>query len=89
MKLFYLAIFSRLLARIVSAQQIPSYQDNYVNDFANILNEFDKALDELGIENEIYIYDGVGQAFANPSENNYAPKETEDAWIDTGGNNVR
>ncbi|HLF53702.1 MAG TPA: dienelactone hydrolase family protein [Candidatus Nanoarchaeia archaeon] len=45
--------------------------------------EFDKLLDELGINNEIYIYEGVGHAFANPSGMNYAPNETEDAWIKT------
>ncbi|KKT73410.1 MAG: Carboxymethylenebutenolidase [Candidatus Collierbacteria bacterium GW2011_GWB1_44_6] len=30
--------------------------------------------------NEIYIYSGVGHAFANPSNANYAPEETKDAW---------
>lgn len=47
------------------------------------VKEFDMALDNLGIENEIYIYPGVGHAFANPSGNNYAPEETEDAWMKT------
>ena len=47
------------------------------------INEFDSALDKLNIENEVYIYDGVGHAFANPSGMNYAPKETNDAWIKT------
>ncbi len=45
--------------------------------------QFDKALDELGIENEIYIYPNVGHAFANPSGANYAPEETKDAWEKT------
>lgn len=44
---------------------------------------FDKALDELGIKNEIYIYPNVGHAFANPSGMNYAPEETKDAWNKT------
>ncbi len=44
---------------------------------------FDAALDKLGIENEIYIYPGVGHAFANPSGANYAPTETKDAWDKT------
>ncbi|KKT81227.1 MAG: hypothetical protein UW80_C0055G0013, partial [Microgenomates group bacterium GW2011_GWC1_44_9] len=30
--------------------------------------------------NEIYIYSGVGHAFANPTGANYAPEETKDAW---------
>lgn len=47
------------------------------------VNEFDAALDELGIENEIYLYQGVGHAFANPSGQNYAPIETADAWQKT------
>ncbi len=45
--------------------------------------KFDVALDELGIENEIYIYPNVGHAFANPSGANYAPEETKDAWEKT------
>jgi len=45
--------------------------------------KFNAALDELGIENEIYIYPGVGHAFANPSGMNYAPAETKDAWEKT------
>ena len=45
--------------------------------------KFDAALDELGIENEIYIYENVGHAFANPSGANYAPEETKDAWEKT------
>jgi carboxymethylenebutenolidase len=44
---------------------------------------FDQTLDNLGIENEIYIYPGVGHAFANPSGANYAPEETQDAWQKT------
>lgn len=47
------------------------------------VNEFDTALDNIGVENQIYIYPGVGHAFANPSGNNYAPDETEDAWMKT------
>jgi carboxymethylenebutenolidase len=29
---------------------------------------------------QIYIYPGVGHAFANPSGDNYAPEEMLDAW---------
>lgn len=49
----------------------------------NDVNQFDLALDSLAIKNEIYIYDGVGHAFANPSGMNYAPDETRDAWMKT------
>lgn len=47
------------------------------------VNSFDKALDDLDITNEVYIYPGVGHAFANPSGMNYAPEQTQDAWDKT------
>jgi carboxymethylenebutenolidase len=47
------------------------------------VNEFKATLDEVGVPNEIYIYKGVGHAFANPSGDNYAPTETLDAWEKT------
>ncbi|HSE99547.1 MAG TPA: dienelactone hydrolase family protein [Nitrososphaeraceae archaeon] len=50
-----------------------------VNDVKN----FEKILTSTGVPNEIYIYEGVGHAFANPSGDNYAPKETADAWQKT------
>jgi carboxymethylenebutenolidase len=47
------------------------------------VEQFEKALTENGIINEIYIYKGVGHAFANPSGENYAPNETKGAWQKT------
>jgi carboxymethylenebutenolidase len=47
------------------------------------VKEFEKALDEIGIQNEIYIYPNVNHAFANPSGQRYAPEETKDAWEKT------
>ena len=47
------------------------------------VRKFEAALNELGIENEIYVYPNVGHAFANPSGMNYAPNETKDAWKKT------
>lgn len=44
---------------------------------------FEAALGRLGAEKEIYVYPGVGHAFANPSGANYAPAETKDAWEKT------
>ena len=44
---------------------------------------FESTLKSNGTPNEIYIYKGVGHAFANPSGDNYAPKETQDAWHKT------
>ena len=47
------------------------------------VNEFESALNDLGIPNEIFIYPGVDHAFANPSGDRYAPEETKDAWSKT------
>ena len=49
----------------------------------NSVKQFEQALNKIGVTNEIYIYPGVGHAFANPSGDNYAPKETADAWQKT------
>jgi carboxymethylenebutenolidase len=49
----------------------------------NEINQFRTSLNQSGVTNEVLIYDGVGHAFANPSGDNYAPKETEDAWKKT------
>ncbi len=47
------------------------------------VEKFKTAVNAVGIENEIYTYPGVGHAFANPSNANYAPRETADAWTKT------
>jgi carboxymethylenebutenolidase len=47
------------------------------------VKQFQQALTQLGIQNEIYIYPGVGHAFANPSNPNYASNETADSWKKT------
>jgi carboxymethylenebutenolidase len=47
------------------------------------INQFGTSLNQSGITNNIHIYKGLGHAFANPSGDNYAPKETEDAWQKT------
>ena len=47
------------------------------------VESFENALNRAGIPNEIYIYKGVGHAFANPSGDNYASMETQDAWQKT------
>jgi len=47
------------------------------------VKQFEDALNKNVIPNEIYIYEGVGHAFANPSGDNYAPQETQDAWEKT------
>jgi carboxymethylenebutenolidase len=45
--------------------------------------QFERSLNELGIENEIHMYEGVGHAFANPSNDGYAPEKAADAWQKT------
>jgi carboxymethylenebutenolidase len=47
------------------------------------VDEFRDSINSLKIQNEIYIYPGVGHAFANPTGPNHAPKETADAWDKT------
>jgi len=47
------------------------------------VNEFESALNQLGISNEIHIYPGVDHAFANPSGERYAPDASKDAWAKT------
>ena len=47
------------------------------------VKQFASALNASDVTNEIYLYEGVGHAFANPSRDNYAPKETTDAWQKT------
>lgn len=47
------------------------------------VKEFESALNQLGIDNEIVIYPGVDHAFANPTGERYAPEETDDAWQKT------
>ena len=47
------------------------------------VTKFEQALNSTGVLNEIYIYEGVGHAFANPSGDNYAPEQTADAWNKT------
>lgn len=47
------------------------------------VREFDGALDALGVDNEVYVYPGVGHAFANPSNPNHAPAAALDAWMKT------
>jgi carboxymethylenebutenolidase len=49
------------------------------------VKQFASALNASGVTNDIYLYEGVGHAFANPSGDNYAPKETADAWQKTIG----
>ena len=45
-----------------------------------MVKAFESALRSNVTPNEVYIYKGVGHAFANPSGDKYAPKETQDAW---------
>lgn len=47
------------------------------------VQEFQSSLSANKIQNEVYVYPGVGHAFANPSGANYAPSETRDAWEKT------
>jgi carboxymethylenebutenolidase len=47
------------------------------------VGEFEAALNDLEIPNDIYIYPDVNHAFANPSGERYAPEASMDAWQKT------
>ena len=44
---------------------------------------FEATLDELGVEHEVYVYEGADHAFANPSGQRFEPEATRDAWSKT------
>ncbi|MBV0925547.1 dienelactone hydrolase family protein [Halomicroarcula limicola] len=47
------------------------------------VREFNRTLGDLGVEREIYVYEGAGHAFANPSGESFRPEATRDAWSKT------
>lgn len=47
------------------------------------VEKFEEALNANNITNQIYIYEGVGHAFANPTGENFAPNELQYAWQKT------
>lgn len=47
------------------------------------VQKFEGALNANNITNEIYVYEGVGHAFANPTGASFAPDELKDAWQKT------
>lgn len=44
------------------------------------VRRFEAVLDSLGVRNEVYVYEGAGHAFANPSGTRYVPDAAEAAW---------
>jgi carboxymethylenebutenolidase len=48
-----------------------------------LVNDFETALNDLEIPNDIHIYPDVNHAFANPSGERYAPDASMDAWQKT------
>ncbi|MFA6532677.1 MAG: dienelactone hydrolase family protein [Patescibacteria group bacterium] len=44
---------------------------------------FDSVLTKLGTPHEVIIYPGIGNAFVNTSNENYAPKEAKESWMKT------
>jgi carboxymethylenebutenolidase len=47
------------------------------------VENFQRTLNDLNIQNEIYLYLGVGHAFSNPSGENFSEDEALDAWART------
>ena len=67
----------------ISAPVLGIFGDQDTSISVESVNSFENVLNDLEIENDIYIYSGVGHAFANPSGSNYAKTETLDAWEKT------
>jgi len=57
-------------------------ENDTVVPVADVL-QFKAALDSIGVESQVHIYPGVGHAFANPTGDNFASEETQDAWNKT------
>lgn len=49
------------------------------------VEEFNRTLNEIGVENDIHVYEGAEHAFANPSGESFRPNATMDAWEKTLG----
>jgi carboxymethylenebutenolidase len=49
------------------------------------VRRFEAALERLGKDHEIHVYEGAGHAFANPSGNNFNAGYAADAWTRTLG----
>jgi carboxymethylenebutenolidase len=47
------------------------------------VKKLEAALNEVGVNNSIHIYDGASHAFANPSGSRYQKEAAEDAWNKT------
>ncbi len=47
------------------------------------VRQFEAALNNVSIQNTMFIYPDVGHAFANPSGDAWAPDQTADAWVRT------
>jgi carboxymethylenebutenolidase len=47
------------------------------------VRRFEGALERLGKDYEIHVYEGAGHAFANPSGRNFNAGYAEDAWTRT------
>lgn len=41
---------------------------------------FERVLNQVGVTNHIYVYEGAGHAFANPSGERYVPEAARQAW---------
>jgi carboxymethylenebutenolidase len=56
------------------------YGDQDQNTPASAAQQLKTQLDARGVGTELYIYKGVGHAFANPSNPNHNVQDTQDAW---------
>lgn len=67
----------------VDAPVLGIFGENDTGITPDTVRVFEDGLNQLGLENDITIYEGVGHAFANPGGSRFAEEETRDAWSKT------
>ncbi|HNK62966.1 MAG TPA: dienelactone hydrolase family protein [Anaerolineales bacterium] len=73
-------IFDQLRAKL-KAPVLGFFGDADVSIPAGTVEEFDKLLDEVGVDHEVIIYPNSGHAFFRDSDPNvYKPEASQDAW---------
>ena len=74
------AIFDQLRVRL-KAPVLGLFGDADQSIPVGTVEEFDKLLDEIGVEHEVIVYPNSGHAFFRDSDPNvYKPEASKDAW---------
>jgi carboxymethylenebutenolidase len=67
----------------VDAPVFMVYGDQDTNTPASSAQQFKELLEDEGVDAELVVYEGVGHAFANPSNPGHDEEKTQDAWNKT------